>query len=210
MSEWLFEPGSPTQVLLDAMSAMVFVVDDQVRVVEANRAAVTHLGADATVAINRAFGEIMRCENVGGGGFLAGTDTGPCGTSDHCSLCVIRQSTARAFSAETTRKRPGVITLRVGHERRDTHYLVSATRFEHAGRPLVMLILEDVTELAELRRIIPVCAWCKKVRDDGEYRDDLERYLRRHAILEVTHGICPECQAREFPHDGGDAVREAK
>jgi|WetSurMetagenome_2_1015567.scaffolds.fasta_scaffold218209_2 hypothetical protein len=201
MPDWLFEPGSPTQALLDAMSAMVFVVNEQVTVLEANRAATERLGADATVALNRAFGEVIRCTNVGLGLPHASGDVHPCGTSDHCSRCVIRQSTELALAALPARNRPGVITLHMGREQRDAHFLVSATRFEHGGQPLVMLILEDVSELAELRRIIPICAWCKKVRDDGEYREDLERYLRRHAILEVSHGICPDCQAREFPQD---------
>jgi hypothetical protein len=125
----------------------------------------------------------------------------PCGTAAHCARCVVSQSTTQAFAATPTRQRPAVITMHLDQESRDAHFLVSATRFVHDDRALVMLVLEDVTEVAELRRMIPICAWCKKVRDDGEYRDDLERYLRRHAIVEVSHGICPECQAREFPSD---------
>jgi hypothetical protein len=41
-----------------------------------------------------------------------------------------------------------------------------------------------------------MCAWCRKVRDDQGYWDQVEGYLQREAGTMVSHGICPECEKR--------------
>ena len=50
--------------------------------------------------------------------------------------------------------------------------------------------------LRVLRRLLPVCAWCRKIRDDRGYWSELEAYLREHADVDFTHGICPDCARR--------------
>jgi two-component system, sensor histidine kinase and response regulator len=49
-------------------------------------------------------------------------------------------------------------------------------------------------EIKTLTGLLPLCAWCKKVRDDQGYWNQIEVYIRNHSRAEVTHGICPECQ----------------
>jgi DNA-binding NtrC family response regulator len=49
-------------------------------------------------------------------------------------------------------------------------------------------------EIKTLSGMMPVCAWCKKVRDDSGYWSQIEVYIRQHSSAEITHGICPECQ----------------
>ena len=44
-----------------------------------------------------------------------------------------------------------------------------------------------------LRGLIPICAWCKKIRNDQGYWEQLEKYLRSHSEADFTHGMCPEC-----------------
>jgi len=48
-----------------------------------------------------------------------------------------------------------------------------------------------------LQGLLPVCAWCKKVRDDKNYWQRVEDYIICHTDARVTHGICPECMQRE-------------
>ena len=48
-------------------------------------------------------------------------------------------------------------------------------------------------EIRTLRGIIPICAWCKKIRDDKGYWEKLETYIGAHTQAEFSHGICPEC-----------------
>lgn len=48
-----------------------------------------------------------------------------------------------------------------------------------------------------LSGIIPICAWCKKIRNDSGYWDQLEKYISEHSDADFTHGVCPECYAKE-------------
>ena len=48
-------------------------------------------------------------------------------------------------------------------------------------------------ELQNLRQIIPICASCKKIRDDQGYWEVLEEYLATHSDISFTHGMCPAC-----------------
>jgi hypothetical protein len=47
-----------------------------------------------------------------------------------------------------------------------------------------------------LRGLLPICAYCKSVRDDKNYWLQVEEYLTAHAEVRFTHGICPECLSR--------------
>jgi hypothetical protein len=48
-------------------------------------------------------------------------------------------------------------------------------------------------EVRVLRGIIPICAWCKKIRDDKGYWGQIESYISSHTEAEFSHGMCPEC-----------------
>ena len=47
-----------------------------------------------------------------------------------------------------------------------------------------------------LHGLLPICAWCKRIRDDEGYWGKLESYIESHSSAEFTHGICPECVTR--------------
>jgi len=71
--------------------------------------------------------------------------------------------------------------------------LVTATPLPDTECQRALLMLEDVSELLTLRGLLPICAHCKKVRDDEEYWHDIDRYLHTHMHLKLTHGLCPSC-----------------
>lgn len=50
-----------------------------------------------------------------------------------------------------------------------------------------------------LKGLLPLCAHCKKVRDDQGYWNKLEAYLKKHSEAEFSHGICPECATKYYP-----------
>jgi PAS domain S-box-containing protein len=61
-------------------------------------------------------------------------------------------------------------------------------------------IIRDITERKQkeaeikiLRGLLPICASCKKIRDDRGYWNHLEVYIRDHSEADFTHGICPDC-----------------
>jgi hypothetical protein len=49
-------------------------------------------------------------------------------------------------------------------------------------------------QIEALQSLLPVCAWCKKVRNDSGYWYQIEKYITANSRTKITHGICPECQ----------------
>jgi GAF domain-containing protein len=54
-------------------------------------------------------------------------------------------------------------------------------------------------EVKALRGMLPICAACKKVRDDQGYWDRIEDYVTKHSELEFTHSLCPDCAKTLYP-----------
>ena len=67
------------------------------------------------------------------------------------------------------------------------------SRVESKLRSLNRELQEALDHVKTLRGLLPICAWCKKIRDDDGYWKRLETYFRAHAEVEFSHGICPEC-----------------
>ncbi len=57
---------------------------------------------------------------------------------------------------------------------------------------------ESIAQIKILGGLIPICASCKKIRDDKGYWNQLEKYLIDHSEAEFTHGICPECREKLY------------
>lgn len=60
-----------------------------------------------------------------------------------------------------------------------------------------MLTVKD--EIKTIAGLIPICATCKKIRDDKGSWSQLESYLGKHADLEFSHALCPECMQKMYP-----------
>jgi len=54
-------------------------------------------------------------------------------------------------------------------------------------------------ELKTLKGLLPICASCKKIRDDEGYWTQLETYIKDHSQAEFTHSLCPECARKLYP-----------
>ena len=64
---------------------------------------------------------------------------------------------------------------------------------------LIHELREALSRVRRLSGLLPICASCKKVRQDDGYWTQIEAYLREHSDAEFTHGICPECEATLYP-----------
>ena len=62
-----------------------------------------------------------------------------------------------------------------------------------------------LAEVKELSGLLPICAWCKKIKDNDQYWLRVEDYVSRYTKAEFTHGICPECKSQQMA-----AVRSRK
>jgi len=66
-----------------------------------------------------------------------------------------------------------------------------------------VIVATDITEqkeaeeaLARVRRLLPVCAWCDRIRTEEGTWESMEGYLERVEDADVSHGVCPECERR--------------
>lgn len=57
---------------------------------------------------------------------------------------------------------------------------------------------QALSEVKTLRGFLPICAWCKKIRNDSGYWQQMEIYISEHSGAEFSHGICPECAKKEL------------
>lgn len=60
-------------------------------------------------------------------------------------------------------------------------------------RARVQELQETQSHIEELRGLLPICSYCKSVRDDKNYWHQVERYFGEHSGLQFSHGICPPC-----------------
>ncbi len=56
-----------------------------------------------------------------------------------------------------------------------------------------------LAEVKALRGILPICASCKKIRDDAGYWQQVEDYVHAHSEARFSHGVCPECMKELYP-----------
>ncbi len=103
---------------------------------------------------------------------------------------------------------------------KETVRIFSGMPIDIAGRRKVLVFVQDITDqrrreeerehliqelqkaLSEVKRLsglIPICASCKKIRDDRGYWKQVEEYIKEHSDAEFSHGICPECAEKLYP-----------
>lgn len=58
---------------------------------------------------------------------------------------------------------------------------------------------QALSEIKILRGILPICASCKKIRDDKGYWTQIETYIGRHSEAVFSHGVCPKCIKEQYP-----------
>lgn len=131
--------------------------------------------------------------------------------SDNCPLVNIIQKDKDIFVIEAIKPL----------KNQDRHYIVTATPYlDQKGRKVgIIETFQDITlrkdleqekeelidELQEalakvkvLSGFLPICASCKKIRDDKGYWTQIETYIRNHSEAEFSHGICPECMEKHY------------
>ena len=67
---------------------------------------------------------------------------------------------------------------------------------------LINELQEALDNIKTLRGLLPICASCKKIRDDNGYWNQIESYISKHSNVNFTHGICPECSKELYPYSG--------
>ncbi|MFA6290289.1 MAG: transporter substrate-binding domain-containing protein [Victivallales bacterium] len=78
------------------------------------------------------------------------------------------------------------------------HY-VERREAEAEKERLIAELKKALAEIKTLSDLLPICAYCKNIRDDKGYWNKLESYITKHAGTRFSHGICPDCMKKNFP-----------
>lgn len=184
-----FRESDLVETTFDAIPAPVLLVDDDVQIQEFNAAAAELLSPDNAVILRRRGGEVLHCIHAEKKG---------CGRSEHCPDCVLRQSVQDAVQGKKVVRRLAELELIKGKETQNIHLWISSTPVALKDQVSVLLVLDDVTELMTLRKLLPICAVCKRIRTDQDYWMALESYFQVHGNVDFSHSYCPDCIKAEL------------
>jgi DNA-binding response OmpR family regulator len=75
----------------------------------------------------------------------------------------------------------------------DGKLLMRSISYSIERQKLLLQLEKTLKELKVLKGMLPICSFCKKIRDDKGYWNQLEAYISDHSEAEFSHGMCPEC-----------------
>jgi hypothetical protein len=69
---------------------------------------------------------------------------------------------------------------------------------------LIKNLQSALKEIKTLRGIVPICSFCKKIRDDKGYWSQVDAYVSQHTDAKFSHGVCPECMEKHYLNNSDD------
>jgi len=87
---------------------------------------------------------------------------------------------------------PALVRLRVGN-------YIELKRRHDVLQQRTKELEEALKNVKMLKGLLPICASCKKIRNDNGYWDQLEKYFCDHSEIMFTHGLCPDCINKLYP-----------
>lgn len=70
---------------------------------------------------------------------------------------------------------------------------------EEERERLIQALQEALSQVKTLQGLLPICASCKKIKNDKGYWEQIEIYITEHSEVDFSHGICPECAEKLYP-----------
>ena len=78
---------------------------------------------------------------------------------------------------------------------------ISEGKAREAERDRLILELQKaLSKVKQMRGLLPICASCKKIRDDKGYWNQIESYIKEHSEADFSHSLCPECAKKLYPN----------
>jgi methyl-accepting chemotaxis protein len=90
------------------------------------------------------------------------------------------------------------LALKVANEKLQQE-IDEKNRINEERERLIASLQAEISKVKKLSGLLPICASCKKIRDDDGYWNEVESYIRDRSEAEFSHGICPECARRLYP-----------
>lgn len=178
--------------MLDAIPEAIFVVDQSLRIVDANTTAASMFFGDKKSVLRRISGEVLYCVH-------SREHPEGCGRSESCQDCMVHNSVMAAMGGRRVIRQKAEMELVTDGRVQAIELFITAAPFEHEGGQLVLLLLENLSEWMAARSLLPMCANCKKIRDERATWHQLEEYITTRMHTDLTHGICPDCARKLYP-----------
>lgn len=77
--------------------------------------------------------------------------------------------------------------------------MIRIIRAERERNRLVIELQKALETVKKLGGLLPICSYCKQIRDDSGYWRQVEEYIEKHSEAEFSHSICPKCAREHFP-----------
>jgi PAS domain S-box-containing protein len=82
-----------------------------------------------------------------------------------------------------------------------SHDVTEKKQLEDEKEKLIKELRKALDEIRTLRGILPLCSFCKKIRNDKGYWEQVDVYIRKYSEADISHGICPECIKNHYPDE---------
>jgi len=198
MADKILKGRSPARVIFDALPSPALVLSEDLKVLDSNLPASHFFGTQRKAILSYSCGEVLQCINEK-------ESAKGCGYSAFCKHCVIRIGVSAAMRGKRIHQNRYDMKLWEGKDFRMVNFLVTASPFMYKDNSLALVILEDISELSLLKKIIPICAHCKKIRNEENKWESLDDFFSRHSDLKFSHGVCPDCSKILYPNFGSES-----
>ena len=182
-------PAARNAVIEELRSGLL-VADARGRLVDMNPAAAALLGLHRSAALGQSLDEMLLAHTV-----RPALDEGPDDGSLHLGARGEEGPTYLEVQRAPLRDRSG----RVGGEVVTINDVTERQRAQREREALILELQQALAEVHTLGGLLPICAHCKRIRNDGGYWTRLEEYISQHSGAEFTHGICPDCLRQIYP-----------
>jgi PAS domain-containing protein len=188
----LINGDSLLRSVIEAVPSPLFILNKNLEIVDHNKAGVLFVGPDAEILLMRLCGEALHC-------FHEQEAIEKCGKTEFCKDCVFRNVTEDVWKGKAALRKKYKFRIKRNGKTATRYLHVSSSPLEYKNELFAILIIEDATELEEIRQIIPICSICKNIRNDDSYWDSVEKFINDHSGIQLTHSICPECAKKHYP-----------
>jgi two-component system, response regulator PdtaR len=199
-------------ILPHPTSTVVLIVEDDDTTSTMLQAALTHLGYSVS-GVAKTAERALQClvtrvpdlilMDIQLAGEMDGIDAAKRIHSEWSIPVVFLTASSDAATVQrASRAEPYSYLIKPCHER-DLRAAIEIARYRHRMEreraELVVKVQESEVEIGRLRELLPVCAWCGRIRDDDGEWMSVDDYLAKRLKANLTHGICSTCQHEMDP-----------
>lgn len=188
----LFKNDVHFRRLIDALPMIVIFTDSNMVIQDMNQEARDFFCIYGNSESQQLCGDAIHCMNQDG-------DGKKCGQTPYCSQCIIRKTVGECEKGNYSYRKRYDMNLNLNGSVQGLSFLVTTKTYTYDSSDYFMIAMEDISELTELRNLIPICASCKKIRDDKGLWNSVEAYFHKYSQARFTHGICPDCAKKLYP-----------